>query len=118
MTPIPISAAKEIAERYGYDQVIIVARKVGRAGSEAVTTYGRNKAHCDVAARVGDFLKSKVMGWHESQTKDPNGKPPMTQRTATDILAKLQEAADRAAIIKSKVASEAHRKEIMKERLT
>ncbi len=70
MKPIPISAAKEIAERYGYDQLIVVARKVGDGGGEHVTTYGRNKAHCDVAASVGDFLKFKVMGWHESQTKD------------------------------------------------
>lgn len=61
--PIPITAAKMIAEDYGYDQVVIVARKVG--GPEHVTTYGVDKAHCDVAARIGHFFKHKLMGWPE-----------------------------------------------------
>ena len=60
---IPISAAKRIADEFGYDQVVIVARKVG--GREHVTTYGSNKAHCDVAARMGNFFKHKLMGWPE-----------------------------------------------------
>lgn len=66
MKPIPISAAERIAKEFGYDQVIVIARKVGDAPDphgEHVTTYGINKAHCGVAARIGDFLKYKVMGW-------------------------------------------------------
>lgn len=66
MRPIPISAAERIAKDYGYDQVIIIARKVGDAPDphgEHCTTYGINKAHCEVAARAGEFLKYKVMGW-------------------------------------------------------
>lgn len=66
MKPIPISAAKRIAELYGYDQVVIVARKVGVSpapNGEHCTTYGINKEHCAVAARIGDFIKFKVMGW-------------------------------------------------------
>jgi len=70
MKPIPIHAARSIAEQYGYDQVIIVARKVGPDGGEHVTTYGRDKAHCDVAARCGNFLKYKVMGWHQEQAPE------------------------------------------------
>lgn len=66
MKSIPVSAAKHVAEKYGYDQVIIVARRVG-AGSEEhgehVTTYGKNAAHCSIAAHIGNFLKFKVMGW-------------------------------------------------------
>jgi hypothetical protein len=61
--PIPVKAAKEIARAYGYDQVIVIARAVGDGGGEHVTTYGRDQANCDIAARVGDFLKHKVMGW-------------------------------------------------------
>jgi len=67
--PIVISAAKHIAETYGYDQVIIIARKVGEGAEphgEHCTTYGVDKANCDVAARIGNFLKYKVMGWSES----------------------------------------------------
>lgn len=63
--PIPVSAARNIAQLYDYDQVIVVARKVGDDGMEHVTTYGRDKAHCAVAARTGDFLKHKIMGWPE-----------------------------------------------------
>lgn len=65
---IPVSAAKEIADRYGYDQVVIIARRVGdepEPHGEHVTTYGRDKAHCSVAARVGNFIKHKIMGWPE-----------------------------------------------------
>lgn len=61
--PIPISAAQKIADAYGYDQVVIVARKVGNGGIEHVTTYGVDEANCEVAAKTGDFLKYKIMGW-------------------------------------------------------
>ena len=62
---IPISAAREIAERYGYHQIVIVGRAVGGAGREHVTTYGVDRANCDVAARIGNFFKHKLMGWPE-----------------------------------------------------
>jgi len=58
---IPIGAAKKIATEYNYDQVIIIGRKVGR--NEHVTTYGIDKTHCSMAAKIGDFLKYKVMNW-------------------------------------------------------
>lgn len=64
MKSIPIKAAKDIANKYGYHQVVIIARAVGEG--EHVTTYGVDKVNCDVAARIGDFLKYKVMGWKKS----------------------------------------------------
>jgi len=70
MKPIPITAAKAIAERYGYSQVVIIARAVGPSGGEHVTTYGIDKANCGVAARIGDFLKYKVMGWVKDQAEE------------------------------------------------
>lgn len=66
MKPIPVSAARRIAEAYDYDQVVIIARKVGEppaSHGEHCTTYGVNKTHCAIAARIGDFLKYRVMGW-------------------------------------------------------
>lgn len=63
MKPIPIRAAKLIADQYGYDQVVIIARAVGQG--EHCTTYGVDTKNCRVAARIGDFLKFKVMGWAE-----------------------------------------------------
>ena len=67
MKAIPISAAKKIADEYGYDQVIIIARKVGLGdvipNGEHCTTYGANKANCAVAAKIGDYLKYEIMKW-------------------------------------------------------
>lgn len=62
--PIPISAAKLIAEQFGYDQIVIVGRRIG--GFEHVTTYGKDAANCSVAARIGDFFKHELMGWPRS----------------------------------------------------
>lgn len=64
MKRIPITAAKRIADEYGYDQVIVYARKVGvvQPFGEHMTTYGVTKQHCDIAARMGAVLK-KFMGW-------------------------------------------------------
>ena len=67
MEDIPISAAKLIAKKYGYDQVVVYARKVNSTetsddGGEHMTTYGVNKVHCDVAAKMGATLQ-KFMGW-------------------------------------------------------
>jgi hypothetical protein len=71
MLPIPIAAAQSIASHYGYDQVVIIARRVGEGEQphgEHCTTYGVDKANCDVAARIGNFFKHKLMGWPESST--------------------------------------------------
>lgn len=67
---IPVVAARSIAEQYGWDQVVIIARKVDPNGGEHVTTYGRDKANCDVAARIGDHLKYKIMGWVKDADAD------------------------------------------------
>lgn len=67
MKPIPVAEAKAIAKEYGYDQVVIIARRVGEAPApcgEHVTTYGVDPTHCGVAARMGAALK-RFMGWPE-----------------------------------------------------
>ena len=65
MKSIPISAAKHVAEKYGYEQVIIIARHIGDGGGEHCTTYGVDRANCDVAGRIGKYITSKIMGWKE-----------------------------------------------------
>jgi hypothetical protein len=70
--PIPIEAARRIAKEYGYDQIVVIARKVGSdpdPHGESCTTYGVNKAHCDVAAKLGYLLKTKVMGWRDEEDR-------------------------------------------------
>lgn len=72
MKRIPIKAAQEIAEKYGYDQVMIYARKVGEdpdPHGEHMTTYGVNKAHCDAMAKIAKYLQTKIMGWVNSLDK-------------------------------------------------
>lgn len=75
MKPIPIEAARQIAEAYGYDQVVIYARKVGEDPAphgEHMTTYGRDRQHCAVAARIGQTLQ-RFMGWNASTTEAGHG---------------------------------------------
>jgi hypothetical protein len=63
--PIPIKAAEAIAKTYGYDQVVIYARRVGEdphPNGEHMTTYGITKRHCAVAAQMGRVLQ-EFMGW-------------------------------------------------------
>jgi hypothetical protein len=63
---IPIQAARDIAERYGYDQIVIYARKVGadpELHGEHMTTYGVNKEHCKIAGDLGTKLQL-MMGWN------------------------------------------------------
>ncbi|WP_211299480.1 hypothetical protein [Pukyongiella litopenaei] len=66
MNKLPIREAKGIAERHGWDQVIVVARKVGENGFEHVVTYGVDAAHCEAAARAGMAIKHHVMRWPAS----------------------------------------------------
>ena len=66
MKRVPIVAAKRIAEEYGYDQVVIYARKVGvgsQPRGEHMTTYGVNKMHCIAVARIAETLQ-RFMGWN------------------------------------------------------
>lgn len=66
MLPIPVSTGEAIAKAYGYDQVVIIARRAGedpQPHGEHVTTYGVNPAHCEAAAKIGDHLKHNIMGW-------------------------------------------------------
>lgn len=66
MRRIPISAAKHIAKEYGYDQVMIYARKVGEAPKcgEHMTTYGVTKEHCGAMAQIATYLQRKIIGWN------------------------------------------------------
>lgn len=55
---IPISEAKALAELHDYDQIIILARSVGRQCW--VTTYGTTKEGKHTAARIGQVLREDV----------------------------------------------------------
>ena len=59
---IPIKTAREIGQKHNYDQVVIIARRVGENGRNWLTTWGRNKEHCDVAAKIRDVLERLESG--------------------------------------------------------
>ena len=58
---IPIKSARDIANNYGYSQVIIVAWD-RETGLQHVTTYGKIIQDCEQAAKGGNFVK-KALGW-------------------------------------------------------
>jgi len=60
---IPVGVARHIGVEYGYDQVVIIARKTGQDGGEHVTTHGITDAHAKIAARMGNYLKERILGW-------------------------------------------------------
>lgn len=70
--PIPVADAKRIAHERGYNQVVIIARRIGENGVEHVTTYGTDKSNCDVAAHIGNFLKHEVMKWEKEVVPPPS----------------------------------------------
>ena len=52
---IPIAAAKVLAKKFGYDQVVILARKVSDPedrGGWAACSYGKDEAHCQAAGKI------------------------------------------------------------------
>jgi len=73
MKPIPILDAKAIADFYGYDQVVIVGRRVGtdpQPHGEHVTTHGVDQRHSEVAAAAGRSLQ-RFMRWPLDPEADP-----------------------------------------------
>lgn len=73
MLPIPISVGKMIATNYGYDQVVIMARrchKTPQPHGEHITTYGRNPQHCEVASMMGKRLQAVAQWISPQETAD------------------------------------------------
>lgn len=62
MKRIPISAAKEIANKFDQDQVIIITFSK-KTGLTHVVTYGKTKEDCIQAAQGGNIIKRDVLKW-------------------------------------------------------
>lgn len=73
MKDIKISYAKEVSQKSGYEQIIILGIDP-KTGAQHVTTYGKSKNECKEAAIIGNWLKRKL-GWDE---KDCHAKPSQT----------------------------------------
>jgi hypothetical protein len=64
---IPITAAKEIGNKHGYSQVIVVAWDK-ESGTTHITTWGKSLSDCEQAAIGGNFVK-KALGWPNHLTE-------------------------------------------------
>lgn len=65
MKNIPIEAAGTIAKKYDAPIVVVFGYDPA-TNRQHVTTFGRTKEECRMAARAGNDLK-KHLGWPESQ---------------------------------------------------
>lgn len=61
MKRIPITAAKKISIEYNCPEVVIFAYDP-ETGLQHITTYGKSKAQCIDAAKIGNWLK-RLLGW-------------------------------------------------------
>lgn len=66
MKRIPIKAAKDIAQKYDSDQVILITWNK-KTGTTSVVTYGKTKDDCVQAANGGNLIKKKILGWPDDQ---------------------------------------------------
>lgn len=67
--PIPVHEGRSIAQRYGYDQILIIGRKVDPDGEQWHTTYGRNREHCDAAGRIMRWLERQMDAYDDPEKR-------------------------------------------------
>jgi hypothetical protein len=70
MKKLPIKVAKDIAERFGLRQIILL----GYDGSAVhVVTYGKSKKDCELAAQAQDFWTGKIREFSFKDKIEPEG---------------------------------------------
>lgn len=77
---IPIKVAKDIANEYGYNQIIIHGYDI-ESGTQSVCTYGKSQEDCDNAAKGGNTIK-KLLGWPDDLC---NTKPQRVKKRIKNI---------------------------------
>jgi len=65
---IPITEAKTISQKHGFQQVIIVAWD-SETSTTSVVTYGKSLEDCEQAAMGGNLVK-KSLGWPDDKCND------------------------------------------------
>lgn len=82
MKRIPIKTAKDIAEKYDANIVIITAWDT-KTGTSHVTTYGRSREECIWAAAGGNQIKRDLLKWPEEEchAQPARAKIPVKQLT-------------------------------------
>ena len=64
---IPIKEAENIAKKYGYEQVVILAQKPYKSPDWAdgwTTTYNIDKTKCKFLGKIGTLLISYLRGFY------------------------------------------------------
>ena len=93
---IQLSEMEGLCTKYGFDQVIVLARKVGEGGYENLGTHGVDMEHSTAAEAIGEHLRKDVMGWVEH----PDGKELVDERVRLARAAKPLLSAAKAAAVK------------------
>jgi hypothetical protein len=69
---IPIKAVKDFANKYGYDQIIIIGFDQSN-DTTSVATYGKTAEDCAQSATAGNFIKEEILNWPKNLCKaEPN----------------------------------------------
>ncbi len=66
MKEIDYASAARLAAEFGYDQIVIIARKEGPEGGECVCHAGLTKRDALTAEAIAEMLKFHVMGWDKT----------------------------------------------------
>lgn len=72
MKSIPIRRAKELAEKYDYDMVIITAINCDNSGM--ITTYGKTKLLCKISGKMGDNIGKQIFNGCKIQNVSKSAK--------------------------------------------
>ena len=70
---IPIKAAREVAEKHGLRQALIIGFDGERVH---VVTYGRTKEECALAAQAQDFWTGRIREMSFTERVQPPDAPP------------------------------------------
>lgn len=65
---VSIADAESIAKKYGCDQVVVLTRNVSsydQVGGWAFATYGKDRANCEVALKIGQIFQDLENGKYE-----------------------------------------------------
>ena len=92
---ISLVEAERLLKAYGLHQVVIIGRRAGDDGYEAVCTHGTDMEHSYVAAALGHHIRFKVMEW-QWENNVGVGERVRLARAAPRLLAALKETLFRA----------------------
>ena len=87
MKRLPIKMAKDVAEKYDQDQVIILSFNK-KTGVTSVVTYGKTKEDCVQAAQGGNKIKRDILKWPEDKCLDVPSRSKWKWKKTDEVITK------------------------------